>query len=218
MSRRMKELVKQHSKTRGAARRVLMVLADYANDDGVAWPSVQTLTTETGLSRRGVQLAIRQCENRYSEVQTQHKFGQPNRYRIAVEGSQRELFTTASGGRTGFACERRSHAQKAHLGGEPGSPDPDLIPKRSSEFLIPKTRNSDSSVDNGGQSDAAAQARTDALKRKPQAADVRTLCVETEARPRRLRHPTPVEDPVLVRELIDQALKIFPWRQRNGGP
>lgn len=44
------------------AKLVLLKLADNANDDGIAWPHIDTIATETGLSRRGVFRALNQLE------------------------------------------------------------------------------------------------------------------------------------------------------------
>ena len=44
-------------------RFVLLVLALDADREGVAWPGVATLARETGLTRRGVQMALRQLED-----------------------------------------------------------------------------------------------------------------------------------------------------------
>jgi DNA-binding transcriptional regulator YhcF (GntR family) len=44
------------------AKLVLLKLADNANDEGIAWPHIDTIATETGLSRRGVFRALNQLE------------------------------------------------------------------------------------------------------------------------------------------------------------
>lgn len=44
------------------AKLLLIVLADYANDDGMAWPSVKTLTDEVEKSDRTVQECLRKLE------------------------------------------------------------------------------------------------------------------------------------------------------------
>ncbi len=44
------------------AKLVLLKLADNANDDGIAWPHIDTIASETGLSRRGVFRALNQLE------------------------------------------------------------------------------------------------------------------------------------------------------------
>lgn len=54
MGAKYRDLVKLHSKARASARAVLNVLANYANDDGVAWPSRATLANDAGMSERNV--------------------------------------------------------------------------------------------------------------------------------------------------------------------
>ena len=44
------------------AKLVLLKLADNANDEGIAWPHIDTIAAETGLSRRGVFRALNQLE------------------------------------------------------------------------------------------------------------------------------------------------------------
>lgn len=54
MGKLYRDLVRTHSKAKGSARALLNVLADYADDDGMAWPSRATLANDTGLSERTV--------------------------------------------------------------------------------------------------------------------------------------------------------------------
>lgn len=60
------ELVARAKKTRlhgdSTAKLLLIVLADYANDDGMAWPSVKTMAEETEKSERSIQLLLRKLE------------------------------------------------------------------------------------------------------------------------------------------------------------
>ena len=46
----------------GNVKFVALVLANYANDKGIAWPSVETLAKTTGLSRRQIQRILPQIE------------------------------------------------------------------------------------------------------------------------------------------------------------
>jgi hypothetical protein len=46
-----------------AQRFVLLAIADYANDDGEAWPSIAGIMKKTTLSERGVQTNIRRLES-----------------------------------------------------------------------------------------------------------------------------------------------------------
>lgn len=60
------ELVARAKKTRlggdSTAKLLLIVLADYANDDGMAWPSVATMSAEVEKSERSIQLILRKLE------------------------------------------------------------------------------------------------------------------------------------------------------------
>ena len=61
------ELVARAKKTRlkgdSTAKLLLIVLADYANDEGMAWPSVRTLTEEVEKQDRQIQRALRKLED-----------------------------------------------------------------------------------------------------------------------------------------------------------
>ena len=60
------ELVARAKKTSlhgdSTAKLLLIVLADYANDEGMAWPSVKTMAEETEKSERSIQLLLRKLE------------------------------------------------------------------------------------------------------------------------------------------------------------
>lgn len=48
----------EHSKQKGSALLLLLALADFANDDGEAWPAVATLATKIRMSERYTQMLI----------------------------------------------------------------------------------------------------------------------------------------------------------------
>jgi Helix-turn-helix domain len=58
MSIRVMDAVRQRSNAKGSARLVLMFLAWYANDDGLAWPSQATLARDAALDVRNVRHAL----------------------------------------------------------------------------------------------------------------------------------------------------------------
>ena len=62
MSVAMLSRVWKHSKARLGDRLVLLALADFANDHGEAWPSVETLAKKSRLSERETQYALRRLE------------------------------------------------------------------------------------------------------------------------------------------------------------
>lgn len=63
MSVRVMSHVWEHSDARLGARLVLLAIADFANDTGMAWPSVETLAAKSRLSSRQVQRILRQLVN-----------------------------------------------------------------------------------------------------------------------------------------------------------
>ena len=58
---------------------VLVALADRANDEGVCWPSIETLSKKTGMTGRGVQKTIRTLEE-IGLLQRQESTGRSNKY------------------------------------------------------------------------------------------------------------------------------------------
>lgn len=81
----------KHSKQRGAKLLILLALADFANDESVAWPSVDTLAKKARCSRRRVQDAIRDLQDA-GELSLQENAG-PNgvhlyQVTIAVGGAE----------------------------------------------------------------------------------------------------------------------------------
>lgn len=58
MGKLYRDLVRQHSKAKGSARALLNILADYATDEGLAWPTRATLANDTGMSERTVTRAL----------------------------------------------------------------------------------------------------------------------------------------------------------------
>ena len=54
----------ESSSAKGGARLVLLALADFANDDGHCYPSLERLALKSALSERNVQLILRQLEQK----------------------------------------------------------------------------------------------------------------------------------------------------------
>ena len=74
-----------HSRSRHAARLVLLAIADCARENGVAWPSVAELKRKTGLGERAVQTAIIEL-GKLGELEIGYQQGPKgcNRYRLAM--------------------------------------------------------------------------------------------------------------------------------------
>ncbi|WP_110685098.1 helix-turn-helix domain-containing protein [Salinicola aestuarinus] len=83
------------------SRLALMLLADYANEEHVCWPSIRAMSEEMGCSVRSVQRAIDLLEGRgllaVESRSDRHGRQQSNRYRLAVGGGcQSDTPTTSS--------------------------------------------------------------------------------------------------------------------------
>lgn len=64
-----RDLVRKHSTAKGSARALLNVLADYANDDGFAWPGRGVLASDTGMSERNVTRCLQKlCDEGHLEI------------------------------------------------------------------------------------------------------------------------------------------------------
>lgn len=62
---------------------VLLALADWANDEGLCWPSINRLAIKTSMASRSVQRLIRQLEE-MGFVRREETVGKGNRYWIVI--------------------------------------------------------------------------------------------------------------------------------------
>lgn len=88
MGNKYRDLVRKHSKAKGSRRSVLNVLANYANDEGKAWPGNAVIATEAGVSQRTVMRCLDElCGCGEIEV-VEGGLGRANQYvwRITVAG------------------------------------------------------------------------------------------------------------------------------------
>lgn len=129
MSVKASSIVWAESKQKGAALLMLLALADYAHDDGsYAFPSVQTLTKKTRMTRRNVQLLLRKLEDA-GEIMPMgiHNSGTVI-YRLLLPGfGERGVKFTR--GDQGDAGGRKDYAGGAII----ASPDPSLNDQQPSE-------------------------------------------------------------------------------------
>jgi len=66
---------------------VLLSLADWANDDGLCWPSIERVAKKSSLKKRAVQLAIRSLEE-MQFIRREEVIGKGNRYWIHIPMQQ----------------------------------------------------------------------------------------------------------------------------------
>ena len=85
MSVAMLSRVWKQSKSRRNELLVLLAIADFANDDGEAWPSIKTLAAKSRLCERETRYALRRLEHT-GEIKTRPAKGKAgcNLYRIIV--------------------------------------------------------------------------------------------------------------------------------------
>lgn len=72
-----------HSCAKGAARMVLTVIANYADDSGLAWPEYEKISARAGLSERSTIRAVEELE-RLGELLVEKHPRTGNRYQIPV--------------------------------------------------------------------------------------------------------------------------------------
>ena len=66
---------------------VLLSLADWANDEGLCWPSIERVAKKSSLKKRAVQLAIRSLEE-MQFIRREEVIGKGNRYWIHIPVQQ----------------------------------------------------------------------------------------------------------------------------------
>lgn len=65
---------------------VLLALADWSNEEGISWPSMETLATKTRIERRSAQRIVRQLESDgYIKIEEGGGRGKQHRYIIQIE-------------------------------------------------------------------------------------------------------------------------------------
>jgi hypothetical protein len=88
-------LVRDHSKAKGLAKYVLLVLATYAGDNGECFPSHSVLARVTGLSLRTIVRAMKGIPaNELQVIEKGKATGYPSRYRITLDWCHSVTSTT----------------------------------------------------------------------------------------------------------------------------
>ena len=131
MSLNVTKMIWEWSASKGSARLVLLAIGDFADKDGVAWPSVSTLARMTNMTIRNTKLALRTLERSVKELETKigaGKYG-TNLYRVRLEQLARnrtggEKFSPPVGER-GFTPGGEKSCQQ---GVKAASPKPSIEP------------------------------------------------------------------------------------------
>lgn len=83
MSIRIMTAVWERTDLSSTQKLVLLALADWANDEGLCWPSISRLAVKSGLTSRSVQKSIRSLEET-GFIKREEVFGKGNRYWISI--------------------------------------------------------------------------------------------------------------------------------------
>lgn len=83
MSIRIMTNVWEYQGINATQKLVLLALADWANEEGLCWPSINRLASKTGIAGRSVQRIIRQLEE-LNLVRREEVPGKGNRYWISL--------------------------------------------------------------------------------------------------------------------------------------
>jgi helix-turn-helix protein len=126
MSMRMMTLVWEKSQHKGSELLLLLAIADNANDQGIAYPSIGTLAKKTRMSRRSIQYLIHRVEQT-GELHVSLGTGPRgcNEYCLLLGGAN-------------FAPGMKSTGANQHTkgGAIAIAPEPNTEPKREESFSL----------------------------------------------------------------------------------
>ena len=71
----------KHSRAEGSALLLLLAIADFANDDGIAWPSIATLAEKARISERMAQRHVKLLSE-MGELEVDYRIGRSSLYRV----------------------------------------------------------------------------------------------------------------------------------------
>lgn len=111
----------KHSNQRGGALLILLALADFADDEGYAWPAVQTLATKARMTERNARYTLRSLEAD-GEITTT-----PGGGRYGTSGYVVKTGAGIAGGQNLPGAKRSTKGAKRDTsGGKPIAPNPSL--------------------------------------------------------------------------------------------
>lgn len=135
MSIRIMSNIWAHSKQRGSALLVLLAIADFADENGKAFPSIQTLAQKTRMTERNIQKLISKLRNA-SELRVEEQAGPYgcNLYHLTKESGADGGVNASSPGvncGTGGGELRDAGGERRDVKGvNASSPDPSLDPPK----------------------------------------------------------------------------------------
>jgi hypothetical protein len=84
----------QNSKQRGSALLVLLAIADFANDDGEAWPSIRSLAKKARMSERNVNHILREKLSGEVEIRVNGSKFRTNLFRLPIDRDANDTLKT----------------------------------------------------------------------------------------------------------------------------
>src|SRR5215471_3238310 len=89
-------VVWKRSRQKSGPLLVLLALADYTNNDGIAWPALSTLARKVRMSKRNTQRCVRALEDA-GELKVRRNQGRrgSNIYRVCLTGMESNNADTA---------------------------------------------------------------------------------------------------------------------------
>jgi helix-turn-helix protein len=123
MSVQILSRVWNHSQARQGDLLVLLAIADFADDDGKAWPSVQTLGAKSRLSERQTRYALRRLE-RSGELKTLRNKGPHGCHLYQITIAENTGAKNAGGQKMPGAISDTRGAISGTLGGQSTAPEP----------------------------------------------------------------------------------------------
>lgn len=172
MSFKVTNWVWARSESRNGARLVMLALADRADDDGLAWPSIEDLAERTKLSRRAVQKGIAALvEDGELKVENGGGRHKRNRYQIipkqctsdGVTDGKPRTFDGVLPGETVHSAQETANSATETVHSTPGNPV-ESAPEPSVE---PSREPSGNQLQQGTRDDLLPAVRDDAAERYP---------------------------------------------------
>ena len=125
------------SSLKGSRLLLLLAIADHADDDGVAWPGIDSLARKTRMSRRQTITNI-QALIEAGELELLDPGGlgakDTNKYRVITKSAKTALFPNKG------AVSANKGAIRANKGAVATAPEPSVKPSQSSERDHPEKR------------------------------------------------------------------------------
>jgi hypothetical protein len=140
MSIEAMSLVLHHSKAQGAAKLVLLGIANHHSEEAGAWPSIATLSKYASVSERRVQQIVRELEQTgelVTMLQRGGQFGQYKTNRYFVSVSCPENCDRTSAHRSGVKPGNIRGEARFTPGVKPIAPEP--LENRKRESILPQT-------------------------------------------------------------------------------